>query len=134
MLAEPAPEGAEQLDLFDRLLAAAPTSSLTGVLRRATDADDRRMLCDLLGFRKAKAAVPALLEVLADPVPAVRGAAVDVLGKAFGYVAEPRAASRRWRHSWRDGGWRSLPESGAPSRRPLDCWAIRPFGRYSSRP
>ena len=133
VLAESVPEGAETLNLFDRLLATAPSSSLIGALGRATDPVDRQMLCDLLGFRKAKAAVPALIQCLADPAPGVRSASADALGKAFGYVAEPPAPARRRRAleallaRWRveeSAGVRStiaqtLGLLGDPSVRPL---------------
>jgi HEAT repeat protein len=134
LLAEPVPEGAEDLDLFDRLLADAPSQSLIGALRRATDPDDRRMLCDLLGFRASKAAVPVLIECLADPVSGVRGSAADALGKAFGYVAGPPPPARRKKEAldallarWRveeSAGVRStiaqtLGLVGDPSVRPL---------------
>lgn len=92
LLAAPQPEDE---DLYDRLLADAPAASLIEALRRSADPDERRMLADLLGFRKSKAAVPVLIECLTDPAPGVRGAAADALGKAFGYVAEPPPRKRR---------------------------------------
>ncbi len=72
-----------------RLVARAPTPVIVGALRRAMTMRSlvRTMLCDILGVRRERGAVPGLVRMLSDMDPSVRGAAADALGK----IADPRA-------------------------------------------
>jgi len=64
-----------------RVQRGATVKELIIALQTTTDPNVRRILCDMLGNRQAKTAVPMLLECLDDPSAGVRKAAADSLGK-----------------------------------------------------
>jgi HEAT repeat protein len=64
-----------------RVQRVATVKELIIALRTSTDPNVRRILCDMLGDRRAKTAVPTLIECLKDPSASVRAAAADSLGK-----------------------------------------------------
>jgi HEAT repeat protein len=67
---------------YARLRRDAPVSALVAVLRtRRADPSVRRVVVDVLGYRRARSAVPLLIEALDDNDPSVRDAAADALGK-----------------------------------------------------
>ncbi|WP_370518217.1 HEAT repeat domain-containing protein [Micromonospora sp. AMSO31t] len=78
-------ETADRRPVVDRLRRQAPVRVLAQALRVAERPLTRQLLCDLLGFRAARSALPELLEALEDDNRAVRGSAGDAITKALGY-------------------------------------------------
>ena len=70
-----------------KLIMKARASAVIKALRAASTSDARHILCDVLGFRREERALRALIEMLDDPAPGVRGAAVDALAKIRRYEA-----------------------------------------------
>jgi HEAT repeat protein len=64
-----------------RRIMKAPLSEVLKALQRAPNSDVRHILCDVIGFRKAKSAVSSVVKMLDDPTPGVRSAAADALAK-----------------------------------------------------
>jgi HEAT repeat protein len=73
--------------VMDQLFLEAPTGVLLEALGRASVANTRRALADLLGYRGDPVAAEPLAELIDDPDEGVRAAAADSLGKLF--VADP---------------------------------------------
>lgn len=90
-------------------LARAPDAALVAALRAATKTRMRHALCDLLGYREAASAVPALTGLLADDDADVRGAASEALLKIF--YEHPDAASPQAREALM-GRWQLEPDDG----------------------
>jgi hypothetical protein len=86
MLEEDTPDRRPTMDMLRR---EAPIRALTAALREARRPLTRHLLCDLLGFRMARSAIPELLDALGDSDRGVRCAAADAVGKAFGYPRRP---------------------------------------------
>ncbi|MBC6456950.1 HEAT repeat domain-containing protein [Actinomadura sp. HBU206391] len=99
-------ETPDRRPLMWRLEREAPAPALVGALERARRPLTRQLLCDLLGFRLVRSAVPALADALDDPVVGVRASAADALGKIVGYGSRPApaglvdAASAAMRDRW----------------------------------
>lgn len=78
-------EADDRRPVMDQLRRNAPIPVLVDALQEARQTSTRHLLCDLLGFRAARSAIPALLDVLNDSDRGLRASAVDAIGKAFGY-------------------------------------------------
>lgn len=63
----------------ERVRKGARIKELITALQTTTDPYVRRMLCDMMGDRWAKTAVPSLIECLNDPSADVRYSAADAL-------------------------------------------------------
>ncbi|MGH3319766.1 MAG: HEAT repeat domain-containing protein [Streptosporangiaceae bacterium] len=77
-----------------RLERRATVANTVVALRTASTPFTRMLLCDLLGNKRARSAIPALIEALDDTDRRVRASAADALGKAFGYVDRPAPRAR----------------------------------------
>lgn len=75
-----APPGQGYL-IMPRIRNEAENSQLIEALKRSPEPDMRETLCDLLGYRRAEAALPALIKCLDDPSADVRSSAADALAK-----------------------------------------------------
>lgn len=95
-------------ETIERLREASDGRGVLAALARATDAKQRALLCDVLGFRKEAAALAALCERLDDEHPRVRTAAADALAK----LGDPRAGAALLARA-------TLPEPDAGTRRML---------------
>ncbi|MFO0653370.1 MAG: HEAT repeat domain-containing protein [Polyangiales bacterium] len=67
---------------------------IVAALVRAPDTRSRRLLCDVLGFRKERVALDALVACLDDEAPGVRAAAADALAKLADERAGPALLAR----------------------------------------
>ena len=80
--------------LKHKLQHEAPVKELIVALRNSQTELTRRILCDILAARRAKTAVPALIECLDDPSAAVNGDAAEALGK----IGSPKAGDALLKH------------------------------------
>lgn len=64
-----------------RILREATVKAARTTLEHRPTPHVRQVLCDILGERRARSAVPALITCLSDPSSGVRGAAADALAK-----------------------------------------------------
>jgi len=78
-------ETADRRPVVDRLRRQAPVRVLAQALRAAEHPLTRQLLCDLIGFRAARSALPELLKALEDDDRGVRASAADAIAKALGY-------------------------------------------------
>jgi HEAT repeat protein len=85
-------ETPDRRPLMWRLEREAPAAALIGALEQADRPLTRQLLCDLLGFRLVRSAVPVLSGALDDPAVGVRASAADALGKILGYGPRPAPA------------------------------------------
>jgi HEAT repeat protein len=67
--------------LKHKLQREASIKELIVALRNSQTALTRRILCDILAARRAKTAIPALIECLDDPSEAVNDDAAEAIGK-----------------------------------------------------
>lgn len=72
---------------MSHLRARGDAAVIVAALALTTDAHQRQLLCDLVGFRRDAHALDALLVHLDDPSSGVRSSAADALAK----LADPRA-------------------------------------------
>jgi len=70
-----------------KLQREAPVRELISALRISDTELSRRILCDILGARRARTAIPALVECLDSPSPSIKDDAAEALGK----IGSPRA-------------------------------------------
>jgi HEAT repeat protein len=87
----------------------ASVKELCRALELCSKAHTRQVLCDALGFRHAKTAVPLLVQCLEDSASGVRSSAADALGK----IGDPRAGTALMHHFQQ--------EIELPVRRTLAC-------------
>jgi HEAT repeat protein len=87
----------------------ASVKELRRALELCSKAHTRQVLCDVLGFRHAKSAVPLLLQCLEDSASGVRSSAADALGK----IGDLRAGAALMHHFQQ--------ETELPVRRTLAC-------------
>lgn len=72
-----------------RRLYKSDASSLIDALTLTRNTHARQILCDVLGFRHERTAVPVLVEMLRDASAGVRASAADALGKIRDRAAGP---------------------------------------------
>lgn len=87
----------------------ASVKELCRALEFCSKAHTRQVLCDVLGFRHAKSAVPLLVQCLEDSASGVRSSAADALGK----IGDLRAGAALMNHFQQ--------ETELPVRRTLAC-------------
>ena len=79
LLNEPADD---RRPLMHELRRSAPAAQLILALKSSpANSLTRHLLCDLLGYRRVRSAVPILVQFLDDPDSSVRSAAAESLGK-----------------------------------------------------
>ena len=78
-------ETEDRRPIVDQLRRYVPIRVLAQALRDAERPLTRQLLCDLIGFRAARSAIPELLEALQDHNRSVRASAADAIAKAVGY-------------------------------------------------
>ncbi|MET8907617.1 HEAT repeat domain-containing protein [Micromonospora sp. NPDC004551] len=80
--------------VVDELRRQAPVRVLAAALKASERPLTRQLLCDLIGFRAARSALPELLEALDDHHRGVRASAADAIAKALAYGgAQPPSSS-----------------------------------------
>ena len=96
----------EILQLFDshehglkrRISKEASIKETLLALHQADTPLQRIVLCDILGERGSKSAVPTLIDYLDDPLPKIQKAAAEALGK----IGDPRAGETLFAHFEQD--------------------------------
>jgi hypothetical protein len=81
--------------LIRHLRDRAPVAELTRALTQAKVPRTRQLISDVLGYKRAKSAVPVLAQLLGDEHPKVRFAAADAIGKIFLLNPSQRQNGRR---------------------------------------
>lgn len=72
----------------------APVKELVKALVLSKEILTRRILCDILGAKRAKTAIPALIDCLNDPDPSLKNDAAEALGK----IGDPKAGDEILEH------------------------------------
>lgn len=72
----------------------APVKELVKALWLSKTVLTSRILCDILGARRAKTAIPALLNCLNNPDPSLKNDAAEALGK----IGDPKAGEEILKH------------------------------------
>jgi len=72
----------------------APVKELVKALWMSNTVLTSRILCDILGARRARTAIPALLNCLTNPDPSLKNDAAEALGK----IGDPKAGEQILKH------------------------------------
>lgn len=88
----------DRRQLKSKLRREARLKELVEALRRSETELTRRILCDILGARRAKTAIPALIECLDHPSSWVQDDAAEALAK----IGSPKAGEALLRHFIQD--------------------------------
>jgi HEAT repeat protein len=80
---------ANRIPAYQAIEHTARTRALVAVLESETSDDVKGMVAYMLGDRRDRKAIPALLSLLGHPNPSVRSTAADALGKLGGLTLGP---------------------------------------------